>query len=95
MPAMHPPPFLPTHYLSDWPRCVLEISCCKGISVYPVKLLMAKRGDLTFRDVLARLKCPACGGKPAPVYLSAGHRQHSGGSPADWAIELIPTPAPS
>jgi hypothetical protein len=86
---MHPPQFLPNHHLSDWPSCALEITCCKGISVYPVKLLIAKRGDLMFRDVLARLRCPACGAKPAPVYLCAGHREYAGGTPADWAIELV------
>jgi len=89
---MHPPPFLPIHHLSDWPDCQLELHCCKGTSVYPIKLLIAKRGDLVFRDVLARLKCPACGKKPAPMFLCSGARLHSGGAPADWAIELVPEP---
>jgi hypothetical protein len=87
---MHPPPFLMSHRLSDWPDCKLELHCCKGVSLYPVKLLIQKRGDPEFSTVIDRLKCAACGRKPAPVYLCAGHREHSGGSTADWAIELVP-----
>lgn len=79
--------------MSDWPECSLEISCCKGTSIYPVKLLVAKRGDLQFHQVLARLKCPACGKKPGPIYLCAGAREHSGGAAADWSIELVPKPS--
>jgi hypothetical protein len=87
---MHPPPLLPTHHLSDWPDCQLEMHCCKGVSLYPTKLLIEKRGDLLIRLAVDKLRCAACGKKPAPVYLCAGHREHSGGSPADWAIELVP-----
>jgi hypothetical protein len=64
--------------------------CCKGVSLYPTKLLIEKRGDLLIRLAVDKLRCAACGKKPAPVYLCAGHREHSGGSPADWAIELVP-----
>jgi hypothetical protein len=87
---MHPPPFLMSYRLSDSPDCRLEMHCCKGISVYPVKLLIQKRGNLEFRLVVDRLKCPACGKKPAPVYLCAGHREHNGGATPAWAIELVP-----
>jgi hypothetical protein len=45
---MHPPPFHPTHKLSDWPECVIELQCC-GCSVnYPVQLLIKRKGDMTF-----------------------------------------------
>ena len=86
---MHPPPFLLTHHLSDWPDCQLELKCCKGVSLYPTKLLIQKHGDLAFQTVLKRLKCAACGKQPSPVYLCAGHRNHSGGAAADWSIELV------
>ena len=58
--------------------------------LYPLRLLMTKLGNRTLADVLTRLRCDRCGGKPAPVNLCAGHRRHVGGAPPDWAIELVP-----
>ncbi len=89
---MHPPPFHLAHRLSEWPDCSLELRCCKGVVLYPVRLLATKGGNRTFEAVLARLRCHRCGGRPAPVYLCAGHRQHVGGAAPDWAIELVPEP---
>ena len=86
---MHPPPFRPEHRLSDWPDCSLELCCCKGTTVYPVRLLASQHGNPTFEQLLVRLRCKRCRGKPAPVYLCAGNRQHSGGAAADWAVELV------
>jgi hypothetical protein len=74
---------------SDWPDCKLELHCCKGTVVVPVRLLAARHGDLTFARVLSRLRCDRCGDRPAEVYLCAGHRRHSGGASADWVIELL------
>jgi hypothetical protein len=94
---MHPPPFRPEHRLSDWPDCSLELhccNCCKGVTVYPVRLLAKQHGNRTFGQLLSQLRCKDCGGKPAPVYLCAGHRQHNFGAPPDWAIELTPAPKP-
>jgi len=91
---MHPPRFLPDHHrLLDWPDCFLEITCCKGTSLWPVRLL-AKRGNPTFRETLARLRCKAGGGRPrGPVYLCAGQvRAFSGGGPPDWSIQIAPGP---
>jgi hypothetical protein len=45
---MHPPPFRLTHRLSDWPDCRLELHCCRGATVYPVRLLMTNSGDPTW-----------------------------------------------
>src|ERR1051326_4653958 len=87
--TMHPPPFRPDHHLSDWPDCRLELWCCKGTVGYPDKLLIQRNGDRTFAEVLNRLRCSACGGKPAPVYLCAGHREHGNGAPPYWAVELV------
>lgn len=61
----------------------------------PVRLLIDERGDRTIRTVLAGLRCSSCQGKPAPVYLLAGQdRTFNYGPPPDWAIELVPEPAP-
>ena len=92
---MHPPPFRPTHHLSDWPDCRLELHCCRGATVYPVRLLMKNSGDRTFADVLSRLRCSRCKRPPAPVWLCAGHRQHNHSAAPDWAIELVPEPQAS
>ena len=35
----------------------------------------------TFIRVLAKLRCRQCGNPPAPVYLCAGHREHTMGTP--------------
>jgi hypothetical protein len=89
---VHPPRFNLTQHLSDWPECGLEVHCCKGMVVYPVRLIAARYGDRTFGVVIGKLRCSRCGGKPAPVYLCAGHRTYCGGAAADWAIELVPAP---
>jgi hypothetical protein len=57
-------------------------------------MLLRDRGDRTFAEVLPHLRCQQCRKPPAPVYLCAGHREHNRGAPADWAIELVPTPRP-
>jgi hypothetical protein len=87
---VHPPPFRRTQRLSDWPDCRLELHCRRGQSVYPVRLLMRDHGDRTFAEVLAKLRCKQCRKPPAPVYLCAGHREHTMG--ARRSIELVPTP---
>lgn len=89
---MHPPPFLQSHRLLDWPDTVLELRCCKGVTFYPVRLLAQRSGDLTFAQVLARLRCKKCGLKPSgPIYLCASYtRTFQGGCAPDWSIELVP-----
>jgi hypothetical protein len=79
--------------LIDWPACRLELNCCRGQSVLPVRLLLRDHGDRTFGQVLSRLRCQKCRKPPAPVYLCAGHREFTMGAPADWAIELVPVSA--
>jgi hypothetical protein len=79
--AVHPPPFRRQQRLSDWPDCRLELHCCRGQSVYPVRLMLRDHGDRTFAEVLAKLRCRQCGRPPAPVYLCAGtSRAHHGRS---------------
>jgi hypothetical protein len=92
---MLPPQFRPTHNLSDWPECVLEARCSCGASVeYPLRLLMKRKGDMTFESLLKRLRCKRCRrSMPAPVYLVAGHHRTARFGPdADWAVELVPPP---
>jgi hypothetical protein len=88
---MHPPAFRPTHHLSDWPDCRLEVHCVcsRRVVMLPVRLLL-ERGDRPFALVIAALRCSACRGKPAPVYLVAGQsRTFLHGPPPDWAVELV------
>ena len=92
---MHPPLFRKQHRLSDWPSCVVELYCprCRGGSVgSPVRLLIERHGDMTFENLLRRLRCKRCRAvKPAPVYIVAGHhRTASYGPDPDWSIELVP-----
>jgi hypothetical protein len=86
---MHPPSFTLQQRLAGWPNCRLEVQCCKGVVLYPVRLLAEQHGNRTFENVLRRLRCGGCGGKPAPVYLCVGHHTNSGGAAPDWAIELV------
>jgi hypothetical protein len=95
---MHPPPFRKTHRLWDWPECVIELHClrCRGGTVLsPVRLVINRKGDMTFENLLRRLRCERCqAANPAPVYLVAGHhRTASGGPDPDWSIELAPAPS--
>jgi hypothetical protein len=55
---------------------------------------MARKGDMTFENLLRRLRCKRCRAvKPAPVYLVAGHHRTARHGPeADWALELVPPP---
>lgn len=91
---MHPPAFHLVQRLSDWPDCVLELRCpcSERMVMLPVRMLL-ERGDRPFAAVLAALRCSACKGKPAPVYLVAGHhRTFNHGPEPDWAVELVPPP---
>jgi hypothetical protein len=89
---VHPPPFRLAQRLSDWPACNLELNCCGGKTVYPLRLLAQQQGNRTFAEILSRLRCRRCRQPPAPVYLCAGHREHNFGAPPNWAIELVPAP---
>ena len=89
---MHPPTFSLDHALSDWPDCCLEVRCpCSPRMVQVPVRLLRERGNRPFRAVLAALRCSACRGRPAPVYLVAGRtRTFMDGGLPDWALELVP-----
>ena len=92
---MHPPRFLPTHAIQDWPHCHLEARCpaCGKVVVVPLRMLRLDYGGARVLDIVAKLRCATCKVKPAPVYLCASpHRTSLGGPATDWAIELVPPP---
>ena len=89
--GLHPPTFRVSQRLLDWPNCRLEMRCgsCRSTVLSPTKLIAERHGNLLFSEVLGRVKCQRCGGRPESVYLCAGHRTRNGGAPADWSIELV------
>ena len=66
---------------SRWPAAVYRRPSAVN-NVYPTGQIV----DRTFAHVLAKLRCRQCGRAPAPVYLCAGHREHTMGAPPDWAM---------
>lgn len=93
---MHPPRFLQSHMLSDWPECFLEMRCrwCHQRSMtVAVKGLMRWYGNKTFAEVLSRLRCKFCRRTPASVCLLASKRSGADSAAPDWALELqVPKP---
>ena len=91
---MDVPAFRLDHHLSDWSTCCVEARCptCGRSSFAPTKLLMAN-GDRTSDDLAKRLKCEACGARPAPVYLCSDYyRQRCKGISPSWAVEIVAPP---
>ena len=91
---MHPPAFHNSHYLLDWPDCMVELRCACGRSSHPgTRLLASKFGNVTFAELLPRLVCEQCRRHFAPVYVVAGfHREFCHGGAPSWSIELVPVP---
>jgi hypothetical protein len=86
---MHVPEFRLSHRLSAWPRCSIELHCCKGVCSYSTGWLLHRCGDITFEELLPRFRCRRCHRfRPAPVYLSAD--RDFGSYVASWKIELVP-----
>ena len=67
--SMHPPAFCLDQRLSDWPKCFLELQCCKGVTLMPVRLLLSQHGDRTFKTLIKQLRCDRCGKAP-PRFIS-------------------------
>jgi hypothetical protein len=74
-------------------RCWLELrGCCRRIVFVPLPLLAEKHGaGVLLRDVLPRLRCQECGGKPAVMALveRADGGPRRAGSPDGWRIDLV------
>lgn len=88
---MHPPDFHTSHLLSDWPNCFLEAHCFRCMrrrSVSSIRSLMREHGNVSFTELLSRLKCRFFLGKPTLVHLCASQVRTCMGPPTGWAIEL-------
>jgi hypothetical protein len=77
--------------LDELGPCWLELSDRCQLVYMPLPLLIKKRGGgLMLRDVLLRLRCSRCGGKPAVMTLverADGGRPRTG-APDGWRIPL-------
>jgi hypothetical protein len=87
MPA---PPFILNATLSDLAATALKLECCSGTTYVAVRLLTdATRPNARLRNVLPRLRCRHCGGRPAAVTLiDASPGQAPNGLHAGWQIPL-------
>ena len=85
------PPFVLNAHLEDMEGTWLALTCCKGVTYVPLKLLAgAAHPTARLRDVLRRMRCDACHDRPASVSLvenpaTTGH----GGPPTGWEIPLL------
>ena len=64
---------------------------CTRLTHLPMKLVLAKcDGRLRLRDVIARLRCEHCRGRPAHAWLTDYPVDDSGygGRVANWSVEL-------
>ena len=88
---MHPPVFLPTHLLSDWLDCCLEIRCsCQRMVMASTRLMQAKHGNHPVRAFVKRLRRKVCHAGPAQAWLAAGmHRTcHGGPDVLNWSVGI-------
>ncbi|GJH22777.1 hypothetical protein CBA19CS22_39565 [Caballeronia novacaledonica] len=73
------------------PECWLFVRCgqCERSSEYPLKL-MAKRHSpkRKLSEVLAKLVCANCGGRPAKIALKENHLRDGKGKPEGWVVYL-------
>jgi hypothetical protein len=75
----------------------IEVQCWRGIQQLPVRLVLAadpRRGGRTLADFLIRLRCQACGPRPASAVLVdsvAGQAAARAGygAPGGWRLELL------
>ena len=91
---MHPPPFRLGQRLSDWPDCCLELHCCRGQPVFPVRLLIRDHGDRTFAEVLTKLRCKQCRKPPARSTSAPDTVSTPWALRRTRAIELVPAHYP-
>jgi hypothetical protein len=84
------PSFVLNTPLQDLAGTWLRLECCRGTTYLPLTLLIgAARPKARLRDVLLRLRCQACHGRPTTVALienPAGEAK--GGPPVGWEIPL-------
>ena len=79
--------------LADLGSCWLELrGCCRRSTLVPLPLLAGEYGgEMLLRDLLPRVRCWGCGGKPAVMALreraDGGHGR--AGSPGGWRVGLV------
>ena len=80
------PPDLDGHWL--------ELHCCGGTTLLPIRLIRAKRDDSeTLTEILVKLHCKLCGGPPRRAWLNeTPHREAGKGLEPGWSVQLIPLP---
>ena len=74
----------------------IEVGCC-GVRQVPVAMVIAadrRRGERTLADFLIRLRCEACGARPASAVLVEDVRAEAvaagtGNPPRTWRLPLI------
>lgn len=86
--------------LSRFADCWMEMRCgCRRSAVYPVKLLIERRGDIQMRQLVRRMRCKQCGERPTEAYLQeTDHRAYPIGTDQEtfaapgWALRLVGGP---
>lgn len=79
-------------HLSDLDGYWLELHCCSGTTLLPVKLVRQRRGDgERLAEILPRLSCKMCHSPPRRAWLNeTPNRTPCNGAPPGWAVQLIP-----
>lgn len=80
--------------LQELEDCWLELHCCHRTALLPLRLLASRYGqECRLGDILLRMRCQLCKGKPVRAYLNeAANRTACYGAPPGWSIQLIPDP---
>lgn len=75
--------------LAELPGHWLRLECgCGAVVHYPCPLLAKERGpELRVGDVLGRLCCRQCKGRPARVAMT---NDPTGGAQGLWRVEIVP-----
>lgn len=77
--------------LSKWESCFLGVYCSCGRScIYPIKLLVSRRGDTVLEQAVSRMRCKTCRKHPIAIYLQETHfRKDVGAYRPGWSIDLL------
>ena len=72
---------------------LMSFDSSQRMTLLPARLLSQQHGNRPFRAILATLRSKNCRGKPAPVYVVAGHHREPGkGTGPDWSLVLVAQP---
>lgn len=77
------------------PSLALALTCGDGcpavLTHYPLRMFTKRYGAITLAELVPRLRCKRCNGRPVRVELigdQAGDGQ--GGPPRTWKVVLVP-----